>query len=223
MLNKVVESRSAAIAGVGDGASILVGGFGGVGVPDGLLEALLDSGAKRLTMIANGAGRDDSLMGRLMREDRIAKIVCSFPESAGSRIFRECYSAGRFELEIVPQGILAERMRAGGSGIEAFCTPVAVGTELAAGKPTVEIDGRTCVMEKAIRADFAFVRARAADRWGNLVYARAGRNFNPVMAMAGTTTVAEVDEVVPLGALDPESIVTPGIFVQRVVAVGAPR
>jgi len=217
MLNKVVDSLAAAITDVGDGASVLVGGFGGAGMPEGLLAALMASGVRRLTLIANAAGRDDSVMGQLMKQDRVAKIVCSFPEASGSTIFRERFLAGRFELEIVPQGILAERIRAGGSGIEAFYTPVGVGTEVAEGKPVEVFDGRTCVLERAIRADFAFVRARAGDRWGNLVYEKVARNFNPPMAMAGRVTVAEVDEIVPLGALDPESVVTPGIFVQRVV------
>lgn len=217
MLNKVVDSLAAAIAGVGDGASVLVGGFGGAGMPEGLLAALMASGARRLTLIANAAGRDESVMGQLMKQDRVAKIVCSFPQASGSTIFRECFLAGRFELEIVPQGILAERIRAGGAGIEAFYTPVGVGTEVAEGKRVEVFDGRACVLERAIRADFAFVRARAGDRWGNLVYDRAARNFNPPMAMAGKVTVAEVEEIVPAGDLDPDHVHLPGVFVQRII------
>jgi len=217
MLNKVVDSLAGAVADIPDGASVMVGGFGGAGVPEGLLEALVRQGAGRLTVIANHAGRGETGIAALVRQDRVARVVCSFPEAKDAQVFRESYLAGRVGLELVPQGTLAERMRAGGSGIEAFYTPAGAGTEVAEGKETREVNGVACVLEHALRADYALVRARAADRWGNLVYDLAGRNFNPVMAMAARVTIAEVDEVVELGALGPEEIVTPMIFVQRVV------
>lgn len=217
MLNKVVGSLDEAVADVHDGASIMIGGFGGAGVADGLMEALIRHGASRLTLIANHAGRGESGMAVLVKQDRVAKVICSFPEAKDARIFREKYLAGKIELELVPQGTLSERMRAGGSGIEGFYTPTGAGTEIAEGKEVREINGVACVLEHALRADFALVRAKAGDRWGNLVYNQAGRNFNPVMAMAGRVAIAEVDEIVELGTFNPEHVVTPGIFVQRVV------
>lgn len=217
MLSKIVESLAAAVADVHDGASILIGGFGGAGVPDGLIEALMQQGARGLTLVHNNAGRDDAGVARLMKHDRVAKLICTFPEAKTSYVFREKFLAGKIKLELVPQGTLAERIRAGGSGIEGFYTPTGVGTEVAAGKETMEFNGVTCILERALRADFAFVRAKAGDRWGNLVYNQASRNFNPVMAMAGKVAIAEVDEIVELGTLDPERVVTPGVFVQRVV------
>jgi 3-oxoadipate CoA-transferase alpha subunit len=221
MLNKIVESLDRAVADIPDGASIMIGGFGTAGFADGLMEALIRQGATRLTLIANHAGRGESGHALLVRQGRVARMICSFPEARDAHIFREAYGAGKVELELVPQGTLSARMHAGGSGIEGFYTPTGVGTEVAEGKEQREVNGVACVLEHALRADFAFVRARAADRWGNLVYNRAGRNFNPVMAMAARVTIAEVDEIVELGALDPEHVVTPMIFVQRVVLAGS--
>lgn len=217
MLNKVIDSLDEAVADVRDGASIMIGGFGGAGFADGLMEALIRQGAGRLTLIANHAGRGESGMAVLVKQGRVAKVICSFPEAKDAQIFREKYLAGKIKLELVPQGTLAERMRAGGSGIEGFYTPTGAGTEIAEGKEVREINGVACVLEHALRADFAFVRAKAGDRWGNLIYNQAGRNFNPVMAMAGRVAIAEVDEIVELGTFNPEHVVTPGIFVQRVV------
>ncbi len=217
MLNKIVKSLDAAVADVHDGASILVGGFGGAGVAEGLIAALMRQGAKELTLIHNNAGRDEAGIAWLIKHDRVAKLVCTFPEQKTAYVFREKFLAGRTKLELVPQGTLAERIRAGGSGIEGFYTPTGVGSEIAEGKETMELNGVACILERALRADFAFVRARAGDRWGNLIYNQASRNFNPVMAMAGKVAIAEVDEIVELGALNPEHVVTPGIFVQRVV------
>jgi 3-oxoadipate CoA-transferase alpha subunit len=217
VLNKIVNSLAAAVADIPDGASILVGGFGGAGVPQGLIDALQAQGTKRLTLIHNNAGRDEETIAKLIKHDRVAKLICTFPESKTAYIFREKFFAGSIELELVPQGTLAERIRAGGSGIEGFFTPTGVGTEVAQGKEVMEFNGVTCILERALRADYAFVRGEAGDRWGNLIYDKAGRNFNPVMAMAGRVTIAEVDEIVELGTFKPEHVVTPGIFVQRVV------
>ncbi len=216
MLNKIVDTLGEAVADVPDGASILIGGFG-VGIAEGLLVALLRQGARNLTLVYNNAGKDENNLARLIKHDRVAKMICTFPEGKDAYIFRDKYLAGKIELELVPQGTLAERMRAGGSGIGGFYTRAGVGTEIAAGKEVKEFDGVPHILERALRADYAFVRARKADRWGNLTYNKAGRNFNPVVAMAGKVTIAETDEIVDLGALDPEHIVTPGIFVQRVV------
>ena len=221
MLNKIVNSLAAAVADIPDRASIFVGGFGGAGVPEGLIGALLRQGAKHLTLIHNNAGRDEQSIARLIKHDRVAKLICTFPESKTAYIFRDKFLAGEIELELVPQGTLAERIRAGGSGIEGFFTPTGVGTEVALGKEVMEFGGVTCILERALRADYAFVRAQAGDRWGNLIYNQASRNFNPVMAMAGRVTIAEVDNIVELGTFRPEHVVTPGIFVQRVVETEA--
>jgi 3-oxoadipate CoA-transferase alpha subunit len=220
MLNKVVASLDQAVTDIHDGASVMIGGFGNAGYADGLIAALARQGAKHLTVISNHAGRGESGIAALVKQDRVAKVVCSFPEARDAQIFREKYLAGKIELELVPQGTLAERMRAGGSGIEGFYTPAGVGTEIAEGKETREINGVACVLEHALRADFALIRAKTADRWGNLMYNQSARNFNPVMAMAAKVTIAEVDDIVELGALDPEQVVTPMIFVQRVVKTG---
>ena len=217
MLNKVVASLEQAVADIHDGASVMLGGFGNTGFANGLLAALLRQGAKALTVIANHAGRGEDGIAALVKQGRVAKVICSFPEARDAQLFREAYLAGKIELEVVPQGTLAERMRAGGSGIEGFYTPAGVGTEIAGGKETREINGVPCILEHALRADFAFVRARAADRWGNLVYDKSARTFNPVAAMAGRVTIAEVDDILELGAIDPEHVVTPMVFVQRVV------
>jgi 3-oxoadipate CoA-transferase alpha subunit len=224
MINKIVHSTAEALAGVKDGATVLMGGFGAVGQPDELIEGLLEQGAKDLTVVANNAGAGKVGLARLMMEGRVRKIICSFPRSAGSTVFEELYRAGKLELEIVPQGTLAERMRAAGAGIAAFWTPTAAGTKLAQGKETREFNGREHVMEHALRGDVALVEAWEGDRWGNLTYRESGRNFNPVMASAAELTIAQVHHVRELGEIAPDHIHSPGIFVNRVVRVqrGAP-
>jgi 3-oxoadipate CoA-transferase alpha subunit len=219
MIDKTVASCEAAVADVPDGATIMIGGFGTAGLPDELIEALLAQGAKGLTIVNNNAGNGDSGLAALIGAGRVRKILCSFPRQADSWHFDREYRAGRLELELVPQGNLAERIRAAGAGIGGFFTPTGYGTELAKGKETRIIDGRGQVFETPIHADYAFIKAERGDRWGNLTYRMTARNFGPVMAMAAKTTIATVHEIVPLGALDPEAVVTPGIFVQRVVKV----
>jgi 3-oxoadipate CoA-transferase alpha subunit len=219
MIDKIVASMAAAMHGVRDGATVLIGGFGAVGQPNALVDGLIEQGAKDLTVVANNAGTGRTGLARLMELGRVRRIVCSFPRSAGSVVFEALYREGRIELEIVPQGTLAERMRAGGAGIPAFYTATSVGTSLARGKEQRAFDGRDYVLEQAIRADVALVEAWEADRWGNLTYRKSGRNFNPVMAMAAKLTIVQTQHVVELGALDPERIVTPGIFVHRVLHV----
>jgi 3-oxoadipate CoA-transferase alpha subunit len=206
-----------ALAGVKDGSTVLVGGFGGAGQPMELIHALIEQGATDLTVVANNAGNGETGLAALLAAGRVRKLICSFPRSADSQVFDSLYRAGRIELELVPQGNLAERMRAAGAGVGAFYTPTGFGTDLATGKETRRIDGRDYVLEFPIRGDLALIKARQGDRWGNLVYRKAARNFNPIMAMASSCTVAQVEEIVPLGALDPEVIVTPGIFVTRVI------
>lgn len=220
MINKICSSVDAALADVFDGATVLFGGFGGAGEATELMAGLLRQGASGLTGVSNSIGKGDSGLAALIRSGRLAKMICSFPLIKGGEAFQEQYRAGRIALETTPQGTLAERLRAGGAGIEAFYTPTGVGTEMAEGKEVRTFNGVPCLLEQAIRGDFALIRAHKADRWGNLVYRKTGRNFNPVMAMAARVTIAEVDEIVELGALDPEVIVTPGIFVQRVVRRG---
>jgi 3-oxoadipate CoA-transferase alpha subunit len=224
MINKIVQSIAEALSGVRDGATVLMGGFGAVGQPDELIEGLIEQGAKDLTIVANNAGAGKVGLAKLMAEGRVRKIICSFPRSAGSTVFEELYRAGKLELEIVPQGTLAERMRAAGAGIPAFFTPTGAGTKLAAGKETREFNGRTHVMEHALRGDVALVEAWEGDRWGNLTYRESGRNFNPVMAMAADLTVAQVHHIRDLGEIAPDHVHTPGIFVNRVVHLhrGAP-
>ncbi len=219
MIDKTVASCAAAVADVPDGATIMIGGFGTAGLPDELLAALLAQGAKGLTIVNNNAGNGDTGLAALIGAGRVRKILCSFPRQADSWHFDREYRAGRLELELVPQGNLAERIRAAGAGIGGFFTPTGYGTELAKGKETRIIDGRGQVFETPIHADYAFIKAERGDRWGNLTYRMTARNFGPVMAMAAKTTIATVHEVVPLGALDPESVVTPGVFVQRVVPI----
>jgi 3-oxoadipate CoA-transferase alpha subunit len=219
MIDKTVASCEAAVADVPDGATIMIGGFGTAGLPDELIEALLAQGAKGLTIVNNNAGNGDTGLAALIGAGRVRKILCSFPRQADSWHFDREYRAGRLELELVPQGNLAERIRAAGAGIGGFFTPTGYGTELAKGKETRIIDGRGQVFETPIHADYAFIKAERGDRWGNLTYRMTARNFGPVMAMAAKTTIATVHEVVPLGELDPEAVVTPGIFVQRVVKV----
>lgn len=221
MIDKTVASAAEALADVHDGATVLIGGFGGAGMPSHLIDALIARGARDLVVVNNNAGNGDTGLAALLAAGQVRKIICSFPRQADSHVFDGLYRAGRIELELVPQGNLAERIRAAGAGIGAFYTPTGYGTELARGKETRRIGGRDYVLEYPIHADFALVKALRGDRWGNLVYRKAARNFGPVMASAARCTIAQVDEVVPLGALDPEAVVTPGIYVHRVVAVGA--
>jgi 3-oxoadipate CoA-transferase, alpha subunit len=219
MIDKIVPSVEAALAGVPDGATVMIGGFGGAGQPGELIDALIAQGAKDLTIVNNNAGNGETGLAALLKAGRVRKIICSFPRQVDSQVFDALYRAGRLELELVPQGNLAERIRAAGAGIGGFFTPTGYGTELAKGKETREIDGRMYVLESPIHADVALIKAERGDRWGNLVYRKTARNFGPVMAMAARLTVASVHEVAALGELDPETIVTPGIFVQRVVRV----
>jgi 3-oxoadipate CoA-transferase alpha subunit len=219
VIDKTVPDVEAAVAGIPDGATIMIGGFGRAGQPVELIDALIAQGASDLTIVNNNAGNGDTGLAALLARKRVRKIVCSFPRQHDSWVFDGLYRDGEIELELVPQGNLAERIRAAGAGIGGFFTPTGYGTELARGKETREIDGRMYVLEAPIHADLALIKAERGDRWGNLVYRKTARNFGPVMAMAARLTVASVHEVVELGALDPEAIVTPGIFVQRVVQV----
>ena len=219
MIDKLHATCAAAVADIPDGATVMIGGFGTAGLPNELTDALIELGARDLVIVNNNAGNGESGLAALIALGRVRKIVCSFPRQADSHHFDRAYREGRIELELVPQGNLAERIRAAGAGVGGFYTPTGYGTELARGKETREIAGRMHVLESPLHADFAFIKAERGDRWGNLTYRKTARNFGPVMAMAARTTVATVHEVVPLGALDPEAIVTPGLFVQRVVAV----
>ena len=219
MIDKRFETPAAALADVPDGATIMIGGFGTAGLPDELIDALIAQGARDLVIVNNNAGNGDTGLAALLAAGRVRRIICSFPRQADSWHFDRLYRAGRIELELVPQGNLAERIRAAGAGIGGFFTPTGYGTELAKGKETRLIDGRWHVLETPIHADFALIKAERGDRWGNLTYRKTARNFGPIMAMAARTTVATVHELVALGALDPEAVVTPGLFVQRVVAV----
>jgi 3-oxoadipate CoA-transferase alpha subunit len=219
MIDKIVATPAEALADVPDGATVMIGGFGTAGLPNELTEALIAQGATDLTIVNNNAGNGDHGLAALIAAGRVRKIICSFPRQTDSWHFDRAYREGRIELELVPQGNLAERIRAAGAGIGGFFTPTGYGTELAQGKETREIGGRMHVLEHPIHADFALIKAERGDRWGNLTYRMTARNFGPVMAMAAKVTVASVHEVVELGALDPEAVVTPGIFVQRVVKV----
>ena len=219
MIDKILTSCEAALTDVPDGATVMIGGFGTAGLPNDLIEALLAQGARELTIVNNNAGNGDTGLAALLAAKRVRKIICSFPRQADSHHFDALYRSGQIELELVPQGNLAERIRAAGAGIGGFFTPTGYGTELAKGKETRVIDGRGYVLEAPIHADFALIKAERGDRWGNLVYRMTARNFGPVMAMAAKVTVATVHEVVELGSLDPEAVVTPGLFVQRVVKV----
>jgi 3-oxoadipate CoA-transferase alpha subunit len=219
MIQKEVASLREAVADIPNGATVMIGGFGTAGLPNELVGALLEQGAKDLTVVNNNAGNGDTGLAALIAAKRVRRIVCSFPRQADSHHFDRLYRAGELELELVPQGNLAERIRAAGAGIGGFFTPTGYGTDLARGKETREIDGRMYVLESPIHADYAFIKAERGDRWGNLVYRMTARNFGPVMAMAAKTTIATVHEIVPLGALDPEAVVTPGIFVQRIVRI----
>jgi len=219
MIDKIVASPAAALADVPDGATVMIGGFGTAGLPNELVEALISQGATDLTIVNNNAGNGDIGLAALLAAGRVRKIICSFPRQTDSHHFDRLYRAGRIELELVPQGNLAERIRAAGAGIGGFFTPTGYGTELARGKETRQIDGRMYVLESPIHADYALIKAERGDRWGNLTYRMTARNFGPVMAMAARCTVASVHEVVELGALDPEAVVTPGLFVHRVVRI----
>ena len=220
MVNKIVPDLAHAVAGIPDGATVMIGGFGNAGMPKPLIDALIDQGARDLTIVNNNAGNGDTGLAALLATGRVRKIICSFPRQADSHVFDGLYRAGKIELELTPQGNLAERIRAAGAGIGGFFTPTGFGTLLAEGKETRVINGRSYVLESPIHADFALIKALKGDRWGNLVYRKAARNFGPIMAMAAKCAIAQVDEVVDLGELDPEVIVTPGIFVQRIVKAG---
>ncbi len=217
MVDKIISSLTAAVADINDGATVMIGGFGNAGMPRELIDALIAQGAGDLTIVNNNAGNGDMGLAALLAAGRVRKIICSFPRQADSHVFDALYRAGKIELELTPQGNLAERIRAAGAGIGGFFSPTGYGTLLAEGKETRLINGRHYVLESPIHADFALIKALKGDRWGNLVYRKAARNFGPIMAMAATCTIAQVSEVVALGELDPEVIVTPGIFVQRVV------
>jgi len=221
MIDKTCDTLERAVADIPDGATIMIGGFGNAGMPSSLIDALLAQGARELTIVNNNAGNGETGLAALIKAKRVRKIVCSFPRQADSHHFDALYRAGEIELELTPQGNLAERIRAAGAGIGGFFTPTGYGTLLAEGKETRIIDGRGYVFETPLRADFALIKALKGDRWGNLVYRKTARNFGPIMATAAKVAIAQVAEIVELGALDPETIVTPGIFVQRVVKEAA--
>ena len=219
MINKVADSVAQALQGVKDGATVLIGGFGTAGIPGELIDGLIAQGARDLTVVNNNAGNADQGLAALLKAGRVRKIICSFPRQVDSYVFDDLYRSGKIELELVPQGNLAERIRAAGAGIGAFFCPTGYGTELARGKETREINGKHYVLEYPIYGDVALVKAEKGDRWGNLTYRMSARNFGPVCAMAAQFTVATVHEIVELGELDPEAVVTPGIFVSQVVKV----
>ncbi|MEY2872744.1 MAG: hypothetical protein RLZZ373_115 [Pseudomonadota bacterium] len=219
MINKIAATVAEALAGTPDGATVLIGGFGTAGIPNELIDGLIAQGARDLTLVNNNAGNGDTGLAALLKTGRVRKVICSFPRQADSFVFDALYRSGQIELELVPQGNLAERLRAAGAGIGAFFTPTGYGTELARGKETREIGGRQYVLEHPIHGDVALIKAERGDRWGNLVYRKAARNFGPVMATAARRTIATVHEIAELGSLDPESIVTPGIHVTRLVKV----
>jgi 3-oxoadipate CoA-transferase alpha subunit len=219
MINKIAPSITAALADVKDGSTVMIGGFGTAGIPNELIDGLIAQGAKDLVIVNNNAGNGESGLAALLKAGQVRKIICSFPRQADSHIFDALYRSGKLELELIPQGNLAERIRAAGAGIGAFFCPTGYGTELAKGKECREINGKFYVLEMPIYGDVALIKAETGDRWGNLLYRKAARNFGPVMATAAKMTVATVHEVVELGALDPESIVTPGIFVSKIVKI----
>ena len=219
MINKLRSSVSDALADIHDGATVMIGGFGGAGQPAELIDGLIAHGARDLVIVNNNAGNGDTGLAALLKNGQVRKIICSFPRQVDSHVFDALYRAGKLELELVPQGNLAERIRAAGAGIGGFFTPTGYGTELAKGKETREIDGRMYVFESPIHADFALIKAEQGDRWGNLTYRKTARNFGPIMAMAATVSIASVHEVAELGGIDPEHVITPGLFVQRLVQV----
>ncbi|MBB3976390.1 3-oxoadipate CoA-transferase alpha subunit [Rhizobium azooxidifex] len=222
-MDKTIGNLVEAVAGIGDGATVMIGGFGGSGAPIDLIHALIDKGPKDLTVINNNAGNGRIGIAAMIDAGMVRKMICSFPRSSDPRAFTDRYLDGEIELELVPQGTLAERIRAGGAGIPAFYTPTSFGTDLAEGKPIAEFDGRKYVQERWLKADFAIVKAHVGDVHGNLTYNKAARNFNPLMCMAAARTIAQVSRIVPLGGIDPEHVVTPGIFVDRVVEVADPQ
>jgi 3-oxoadipate CoA-transferase alpha subunit len=219
MINKIVHSVADAMAGISDGATVLIGGFGTAGIPNELIDGLIEQGAKDLTIVNNNAGNGDTGLAALLKAGRARKIICSFPRQADSYVFAELYRSGKIELEVVPQGNLAERIRAAGAGIGAFFCPTGFGTELAGDRETREINGKRYVLEYPLHGDVALVKAERGDRWGNLAYRKAARNFGPVMATASSRTIATVHEIVELGQMDPETIVTPGIFVTSIIKI----
>lgn len=219
MINKIVRTLAEAMNGIKDGSTVLIGGFGAVGQPNQLIDALTEQGATNLTIVANNAGTGRTGLAGLMDKGRVKRIICSFPRSAGSVVFEELHAAGKLELELVPQGTLAERIRAGGAGIPAFYTPTAYGTVVAEGKESREIAGRKVILEQAIVADVALIEAWQADRWGNVRYRTSGRNFNPVMATAAELTICQTQHVVELGEMAPDDVHTPGIYVDRVIHI----
>lgn len=219
MIDKAILNAEDAVADIFDGATVMIGGFGTAGMPDELIDTLIAHGVSDLTIINNNAGNGERGVAALIRDGRVRKIICSFPRQSDSHHFDAAYRDGNIELELVPQGNLAARIHAAGSGLGAIFTPTGYGTLLAEGKQTREIEGRNYVLEYPLHADFALIKAYRADRWGNLVYRKAARNFGPIMAMAAKVTIAQVAEIVPLGTIDPEVVVTPGIFVQRVVEI----
>ena len=223
MINKRFNSPADAVADIPDGATVMIGGFGEAGSPIELIHALIDHGARELTVISNNTGSGRVGLAALIANGQVRKMICSYPRSANSMVFPELYRRGEIELELVPQGTLAERIRAGGAGVPAFFTATSVGTVLAEGKESRSFHGREYVMERGLRADFALVKAERADRYGNLVYHRTARNFGPVMCTAADTTIVQVKQVVEVGAIDPEHVVTPGVFVQRLVEVAHPQ
>ncbi len=222
MIDKRIDSVTAAVADIFDGATVMVGGFGEAGSPIELIHALIDSGAKNLTVVNNNTGSGHVGLAALIENKQVGKMICSFPRTANSTVFPDLYRAGEIELELVPQGTLAERIRAGGAGVPAFYTATSVGTPLADGKELRNFQGRDYVMELGLKADFALIKCERADRYGNLVYNKTARNFGPIMAMAANITIAQTGSQVEVGAIDPESIVTPGIFVDRIVTVADP-
>lgn len=221
-MNKTIASLAEAVSVIGDGASVMIGGFGGSGSPIELIHALIDNGPKGLTVVNNNAGNGHVGLAALIEAGCVAKLICSFPRSADPVVFTERYLAGKIELELVPQGTLAERIRAGGAGIPAFYTPTSYGTDLAKGKPVAEFDGRPYVQERWLKADYALVKAEIGDTHGNLTYRAAARNFGPLMCMASATAIVQVSKLVEPGGIAPESVVTPGIFVQKIVEVPNP-
>ena len=222
MIDKEYATAADAIADIPDGATVMIGGFGASGSPVELIHALIDQGAKNLTVINNNTGNGEVGLAALIRNGQVRKMICSFPRSSQSRVFPELYKAGKIELELVPQGTLAERIRAAGAGIPAFYTPTTVGTTLAEGKETRLFDGRTFVMEPWLKADYALIKCESADRLGNLTYNKTARNFSPLMCMAATTTIVQTKNLVPRGDIDPEHVITPGIFVNRIIEVSNP-
>ncbi|MGZ2487782.1 3-oxoadipate CoA-transferase alpha subunit [Rhizobium pisi] len=222
-MDKTAGSLKEAVAEIRDGSTVMIGGFGGSGAPIELIHALIDKGPKNLTVINNNAGNGRIGIAAMIDAGMVKKMICSFPRSSDPRAFTDRYLAGEIELELVPQGTLAERIRAGGAGIPAFYTPTSFGTELAEGKPIAEFEGRNYVLERWLKADFAIVKAHLADVHGNLTYNKAARNFNPLMCMAANKTIVQASKIVPLGGIDPEQVITPGIFVDRVVQVSNPQ